>query len=166
MQEPHTCQKLRGVSFDRVTKKWRARLYCAGQHVTLGRFATPLQAARTHDAAAYFVHGENAVTNFGVQAARELLANHPPRYSGKTASNLRNIKARLVNHREQWVVDRAFLRARRQYAAQQAGLPACSDFGLQSTWRLHGTNAKTIARVVQTLICAANRALKQRRLLH
>jgi AP2 domain len=160
-QEPHTCQKLRGVSFDRVTKKWRARLYCAGQHVTLGRFATPLEAARTHDVAAYYVHGENAVTNFGVQAARKLLESHPPpSYSSKTVSNLRNIKARLVNHREQWVVDRAFLRARRQYAAQQAGLPACSDLDLRSTRRLHRTNTKAIARVVQTLVSIANREFK------
>jgi hypothetical protein len=63
--------RYRGVTFDRPKAQWRARLYCRGTHVTLGRFATEILAARAHDRAAYHVHGARAATNFGVESARE-----------------------------------------------------------------------------------------------
>ncbi len=45
----------RGVTFERITKKWRARIYHRDRHVTLGRFASPAEAAVAHDRAAYYV---------------------------------------------------------------------------------------------------------------
>jgi hypothetical protein len=57
--------RFRGVNYEKGKGVWRARLYCKGQHTTLGRHPTAEQAARAHDEAAVFVLGDRAPTNFG-----------------------------------------------------------------------------------------------------
>lgn len=59
--------RYRGVSYEKRKNLWRARLYCRGQHTTLGRYSNARLAAAEHDRAASFVFGERAVTNFGPQ---------------------------------------------------------------------------------------------------
>jgi hypothetical protein len=68
-----TTDALRGVTFESRTRKWRARLYANGHHVTLGRFASNVLAAKAHDCAACFVFGDDATTNYGLGAARQEL---------------------------------------------------------------------------------------------
>jgi hypothetical protein len=69
-QPPSIDRAYRGVSYEALVDKWRARLYCGGQHVTLGRFATPEEAARAYDRVAWYVSKEHTVTNFGLTAAQ------------------------------------------------------------------------------------------------
>lgn len=64
---------LRGVTFDKQTRKWRARLYANGRHITIGRFATRALAAQAHDSAACYVFGDDALTNYGSSLARKEL---------------------------------------------------------------------------------------------
>jgi AP2 domain len=121
--------RFRGVSYDRVAKKWRARIYCSGRHITLGRFTTQIEAAQMHDGAAYYVHGKEAVTNFGTREARALLAARPPSSSSRAMLSLREIKGQVDTHRHQQAVRRDILRARRRSAAQLAGvLNVCRKF--------------------------------------
>lgn len=115
-------KKLRGVSFDAVSKKWRGRLYCLGQHVTLGRFSTALEAAQTHDRAAYYVHGASALTNFGTKLARQDLARRPPSSSETTMAHLRRLRGQLATHTQRCVMSREVLQTRRKAAAAAAGL--------------------------------------------
>lgn len=61
---------LRGVSYEKRKGVWRARLYCKGRHIPLGRFRDAESAARAHDHAAVFVFGDRAVTNLGIASAR------------------------------------------------------------------------------------------------
>lgn len=55
--------RYRGVTYEHKGV-WRSRIYYKGRHITLGRHATRDQAARAHDAAASFVFGPVATTNF------------------------------------------------------------------------------------------------------
>lgn len=59
--------KFKGVSrsHKRLSRPWRARIYCNGVEHRLGRFPTELQAAIAYDEAARRLHGEFARTNFG-----------------------------------------------------------------------------------------------------
>lgn len=86
----------RGVTYDRRCKKWRARLYCLGRHVTLGRFSDAARAAEIHDRAAYMVFKEAAVTNFGVAAARTFLQCFPSGCSERVLSCLRVLEATVA----------------------------------------------------------------------
>jgi hypothetical protein len=62
-------QRFVGVSYEKRSKVYRARLYCKGRHINLGRFATAEMAAWAHDRAVLFVHGGGrAVTNFEYSA--------------------------------------------------------------------------------------------------
>lgn len=85
-------QVYRGVSYDPVTCTWRARMYCAGKHVTLGRFGTSREAAFVHDRAAYFIHGDLAQTNYGLEAARQSNAVEPPSTSWRVMATLEALK--------------------------------------------------------------------------
>jgi hypothetical protein len=108
------CRCYRGVTFERASQKWRARLYCQGRHTTLGRFETALQAACAHDRAAYFVLKEEALTNFGLAAAKKDAASgQPPSTSARTMSHLLEIakKNDAINSK----------RALRTLAAAQSG---------------------------------------------
>lgn len=58
-------RQYRGVTFEKNTAKWRARLYWRGNHLTLGRFKTAELAAGAYDEAAVFVWGPDATTNLG-----------------------------------------------------------------------------------------------------
>jgi hypothetical protein len=61
----------RGISYDPASNMWRSRMYCSRKHVTLGRFSSAQEAAFVHDRAAYYIHGDAAKTNFGLDTARE-----------------------------------------------------------------------------------------------
>lgn len=119
--------RYRGVSFEKRNGAWRARLYCKS-HVTLGRFPTAELAAKSHDLAAVFVLGDNAITNFGIAPAREDLArflkdqSRTKRFSFRRLVELR--EAVLRDQESQTVPDERRARALRQAAAAIAfGLP-------------------------------------------
>lgn len=78
----------RGVSYDPNTGLWRARIYALGRHVTLGRHATAQEAAFVHDRAAVFIHGKEAQTNYGVEAALQCNARSPPIASWRVMKTL------------------------------------------------------------------------------
>jgi hypothetical protein len=54
----------KGVTYDPERRNWRARLKIKGQWVNLGRHATPEDAAKVYDAAAFETWGEVAYLNF------------------------------------------------------------------------------------------------------
>lgn len=56
--------RFRGTTYEHKKGTWRSRIYHKGRHITLGRYKTGEQAARAHDAAASFVFGPGAATNF------------------------------------------------------------------------------------------------------
>jgi hypothetical protein len=78
----------RGVSYDPVTNMWRARMYCSRKHVTLGRFSSVQEAAFVHDRAAYYIHGDAAQTNYGLDVARESNEREPPSSSWRVMATL------------------------------------------------------------------------------
>jgi hypothetical protein len=67
---------------------WRARIYCLGKHVTLGRYSTAQEAAFAHDRAAYFIHGERANINYGHEVARKSNLRAPPSVSWRVMNTL------------------------------------------------------------------------------
>jgi hypothetical protein len=112
--------------------------------VTLGRLATALEAAHTHDRAAYFVFGEVAVTNFGTRLAHAHLQQQQqqqhssqPTPTQRTMARLCSLKARLEARAAEVggggvatcggkggvPVSSSYLRWQRQLAAIRAGLP-------------------------------------------
>jgi hypothetical protein len=98
---PTTGGGYRGVSFDPATGLWRARLYCWGKHVTLGRFGTAEEAAFMHDRAAVFVNGpEGARTNFGVERASLANASSAPSGSWRVMSTLEALAREAAAKRE------------------------------------------------------------------
>lgn len=58
--------RYRSFSFEKRKGVWRARLYCRGQHTTLGRYPTAELASEAHDIAASFVMGNRVTTNLNV----------------------------------------------------------------------------------------------------
>ena len=81
----------RGVSFDPQTRLWRARIYCLGRHVTLGRYTSANEAAFVHDRAAFFIHGEEAQTNYGIDAARRSNQREAPSSSWRIMNTLQSL---------------------------------------------------------------------------
>lgn len=66
--------KVRTGSYKGVSKrknKWVAQIRAHGKNYWLGYYATPEDAARAYDAAAYKLHGAFAKLNFSQQAAQE-----------------------------------------------------------------------------------------------
>lgn len=61
-QKPTSVYK--GVSFDLLSEKWRARINVGGKTIYLGRFTTETEAARVRDLAAIEYHGMFANLNF------------------------------------------------------------------------------------------------------
>ncbi len=55
---------LKGISWHKRDKKWRAQITVNGKNNQLGYFDTPEEAARVYDAAARDLHGEFARLNF------------------------------------------------------------------------------------------------------
>jgi len=53
----------KGVSMDKETGRWLARIYCDGRPFRLGGYATPEEAGMAYDEAALIYHGEFARTN-------------------------------------------------------------------------------------------------------
>jgi len=53
----------KGVSLDKETGRWMARIYCDGRPIRLGGYATPDEAGMAYDEAALIHHGEFARTN-------------------------------------------------------------------------------------------------------
>jgi len=54
----------RGVSWDKVKQRWRAKIKVAGKTQYLGTFESELEAARRYDKKAIEIHGINATVNF------------------------------------------------------------------------------------------------------
>ncbi len=54
----------KGVTFDRWTGRWVAKIGHKGKHINLGRYKTPELAAKAYDRAAIEYHGEFASLNF------------------------------------------------------------------------------------------------------
>lgn len=84
-------RNFRGVSFDPHSRLWRARFYCLGRHVTLGRYHTASEAALVHDRAAHFVYGDVAQTNYGIDAARRSNMREPPSASWRIMNTLQSL---------------------------------------------------------------------------
>lgn len=54
----------KGVSYDKQTKKFRAQISFNNKDIYLGRFADPIEAAKSYDRKALELFGEFAVLNF------------------------------------------------------------------------------------------------------
>lgn len=63
-KESHNTSGHKGVSWDRVNKKWLSHIQVHGLHINLGRYVEATDAARAYDAGARKHHGEFAKTNF------------------------------------------------------------------------------------------------------
>lgn len=63
---PHHKGSYKGVSFDRGSGMWRARIMIERKMHFLGRFTTAEEAAAAYDDAAVELHGEFATTNQGL----------------------------------------------------------------------------------------------------
>jgi hypothetical protein len=115
----------RGVTYDHRCRRWRARLYCLGEHLALGRFPDAAQAAEIHDIAACFVYKDAAITNFGMHAAQERLRQS--RLSGlskQVTDRLRIMVLKVAQHARKANVGDGSMHALRKQAALQAGLRA------------------------------------------
>lgn len=64
-----TSSKYKGVSLEKGTGKWRARIIYEGQYEHLGYFETEEEAGRAYDMAIKKYHGEYAVLNFEAKDA-------------------------------------------------------------------------------------------------
>jgi hypothetical protein len=69
---PEGAPRYRGVNYEKGKRLFRSRLYCKGQHTTLGRYRTAELAAQAHDYAAAMVLGNRACTNFGLAATQNV----------------------------------------------------------------------------------------------
>lgn len=59
----HNSSGFKGVHYDKVNNKWRARIQVNGKHIHLGRFIDKIEAAKAYDEAAIKYFGEFACTN-------------------------------------------------------------------------------------------------------
>ena len=59
----HNTSGFKGVHYDKVNKKWRARIQVYGKGIHLGRFKDKIDAAKAYDEAAIKYFGEFACTN-------------------------------------------------------------------------------------------------------
>lgn len=140
----------RGVTFDAVTKKWRARLYCRGRHIDLGRYATALLAARAHDQAATYVFKENAQTNFGHAAVKERDRECQLPLTSSRAREHLEAMAQTVS------ASSCTLRALRQVAAMQSGALKVGPHGdVVDTSRPHALSFTTHKVMTRTLVFVA-----------
>lgn len=119
----------RGVTYDRRCKKWRARLYCLGRHIALGRFSDATTAAEIHDRAAYLVFKEAAVTNFGVAAARTFLQRFPSGCSERVMSCLRLLEATVARKNQSARLAQDSMQIFRKHAATIASGAVASQLG-------------------------------------
>jgi hypothetical protein len=115
----------RGVTYDHRCQRWRARLYCLGEHLALGRFSDAAQAAEIHDLAACFVFKDAAITNFGLHAAQERLRQSClSGLSKQIMDRLRVMVLKVAQHARKANVGDGSMHALRKQAALQAGLRA------------------------------------------
>lgn len=63
-KQPKNKSGYKGVSWDKVNKKWVAYIQVGNKSINLGRYATADDAARAYDAGAKKFHGEFARLNF------------------------------------------------------------------------------------------------------
>lgn len=55
--------KYKGVTLDKVSRKWVAQIGVDGKNINLGQFETELEAAKTYNEAALKLHGDFAYIN-------------------------------------------------------------------------------------------------------
>jgi hypothetical protein len=65
----------KGVSWDKETRKWHARIRTKGRCISLGRFVSPEDAAKAYDEAAQKYHGEFGHLNLPITATAQLQPN-------------------------------------------------------------------------------------------
>lgn len=151
----HKPKTFRGVSYDSLAKKWRGRLYCVGQHITIGRYPTMEEAALAHDRAAYFLFGEEAETNFGTRSARKSLADQSVCKSWAGMARLEALAAEVSSRNHRRLMARDALRRHRKLAAIQAGLRV-PDYDARDTGGcLHHREAWRCSSM-KMLLCAAS----------
>jgi len=63
-QKRECSSSFKGVSWDKIDKKWQAHIRVNLKQIRLGRFDSEIQAALTYDEAAKEYYGEFAKTNF------------------------------------------------------------------------------------------------------
>jgi hypothetical protein len=131
---------------------WRARIYCLGKHVTLGRFNTSSEAAFVHDRAAFYIHGDTAQTNYGLDAARESNEREPPSSSWRVMSTLETLarenKIRLLAVRHGLLA--------RNHSSRRIGGQHSTAFG--SDWATAATTASTATAAAAAAAEAASAA--------
>lgn len=66
-----TTSRFKGVSWNRETERWRARLTVSGKCLWIGAFSDEVEAALAYDKKAQELFGEYALLNFPVQLQRE-----------------------------------------------------------------------------------------------
>lgn len=144
----------RGVGYDHLSRKWRARFYCLGHHVTLGRYASIIEAAKCHDRAAYHVFGREAITNFGIKRAMSSLARFPPTASARAMAQLDELAKMFAQHSNNSRVRQHASQAVRKRAAIAAGLVAGVQLAgdLNSRRPVSGLGGTLISPCVQVLV--------------
>lgn len=65
-QRRATSSKLKGISWHKANKNWRAQIMVAGKFISLGSFTDPLEAACAYDMAAVKHFGSFSSCNFAI----------------------------------------------------------------------------------------------------
>ena len=59
-----TRSKYKGLEWDKIQRKWKARIQFNNRKIYLGSFNSEIDAAKAYDSAAKKYHGDFAATNF------------------------------------------------------------------------------------------------------
>jgi hypothetical protein len=59
-----TCSKYKGLEWDKIQRKWKARIQFNNRKIYLGSFNSEIAAAKAYDSAAKKYHGDFATPNF------------------------------------------------------------------------------------------------------
>jgi hypothetical protein len=100
----NSASRFKGVTLDKRTSRWRARIQIDGKSITLGTYITEEEAARVYDAKARKLFGEFACTNedLGLLSPGNDAAE-PRLRRDKTTSSYRGVS--WDAHRQCWVAN-------------------------------------------------------------